>query len=83
MQNFQCALRRKYLEQGSSDQNLQMSISETTEANEICELFALVPPRFNKNQARYDFSNFESQMKIARFSSKSTPKNKILVFIGE
>ena len=60
-----------------------MSISKTIEAIAIYELLALVPSGFNKNRAKYDFSNFPYQMKIARFSSKSTPKIKILVLIGE
>ena len=60
-----------------------MSISEPIEANETCELLALDPPCFDKYRARYDFLNFAYQMKITQFSSKSTPKNKILVLIGE
>ena len=83
MQNSQCALHRKCLERGSSDQNLQVSVSEITEANKICELLALVPSRFDKNQARYDFLKFVYQIKIARFSSKLRPKNKKLVLNGE
>ena len=60
-----------------------MSISKTIEAIAIYELLALVPSGFNKNRAKYDFSNFPYQMKIARFSSKPNAKNRIMVFIGE
>ena len=60
-----------------------MIISETIEAKEICELLALVSSCFDENRMRYDFSNFAYQRKIARFSSKSTSKKKILVLIGE
>ena len=83
MQNSQCALRRKCLERRSSDQNLQVSVTEITEANKICELLALVPSRFGKKQARYDFLKFTYQMKIARSSSNLCPKNKKLVLNGE
>src|ERR1044072_3601065 len=82
MQNFVCALWEKCLRRGSSDRNLNMRIFGTFEANKICELLAPVPSRFDENRARYDFSNFAYQMKIARFSSKSTLENKILVLIG-
>ena len=83
MQNSQCALRRKCLERGSSDQNLQVSVYETTEFNKIFELLALVPSLFDKKQARYDFLKFVYQMKIARFSSKLRSKNKKLVLNSE
>ena len=62
---------------------MNLSISKIIEANEICKRLALVPHRFNKNRARYDFSKFVYQMKITQFSSKSTPKNIILVLIYE
>src|ERR1051325_6320281 len=83
MQNFVCALWEKSLRRGSSDQNLHMRISGTFEANKICELLALVASRFDENRARYDFSKFAYQMKIAEFSSKSTSQNKILGLIGK
>ena len=83
MQNFVRTLWGKCLGRGSSDRNLHMRISRTFEANKVCELLALVPSRFDENRARYDFSNFAYQMKIARFNSKSTPKNKIMILIGE
>ena len=79
MQNSQCTLRRKCLERGSSHQNLQVSVTEITGVNKIFELLALVPSRFDKKQAIYDFLKFAYQMKIARFSSKLRLKNKILV----
>src|ERR1043165_4669476 len=82
MQNFVRALRGKCLGRGSSDRNLHMRISGTFKSNKICELLAPVLSRFDENRARYDFSNFAYQMKIARFSSKSTSENKILVLIG-
>ena len=53
-----------------------MSISKINEDNETWELLALVPPCFDKNRARYDFSNFAYQMKIAQFSSKSPSEDK-------
>ena len=83
MQNSQCALQRKCLERGSSDQNLQVSVTEITEASKICKLLALVPSRFDKKQARYDFLKFAYQMKIARSSSTLCPKNNKLVLNGE
>src|ERR1044072_755944 len=82
MQNFVRALWGNCLERRSSDRNLHIRISETIEANEIFELLALVPSRFDENRARYDFSNSAYQMKIARFSPKLTSENKILVLIG-
>ena len=83
MHNLICAHRRNCIERGSSDQNLNLTISKTNEANKFFELLALLPPRFDKNRARYDFLKFTYQMKIARFNSESTPKNTILVLIGE
>ena len=83
MQNFICALWGKCLRRGSSDQNLHMRVSGTFESYKICELLAPVPFRFDENRARYDFSNLAHQMKIARFSSKSTSKNEILVLIDK
>ena len=83
MQNFVRALWGKCLGRGSSDRNLHMRISGTFKANEVRELLALVPSRFDENRVRYDFSNFAYQMKIAQFSSKSTSENKILVPIGK
>ena len=61
---------------------MDLAIFETNESNSIFELLAPVSPHFDKNRVRYDFSKFTYQMKIARFSSKMTPKNKKLLLNG-